>query len=192
MSNFQSRTAANYRTISTKWNAAYKETTKGVIADLNETESLLQQLEQQELDNDAIDDIIDQITRIRQRNLLNERYSFNFFTLLSKWYQHNEKNWAYKRPQLSLRLGFSPTPQEWADDGAPKKELLGASKQLASGLVLRSGFETCSIARLNSMKLAYLHLWNHCRDDLPSFESVYGLRHQNESAALLKSLDTTV
>ena len=100
LSNLDTRTAANYRLISSKWNAAYKEMTKEEIADLDETESLLRQREQSKTDKEANNEIINQIITIRQRNLLNERYSFNFYSLINKWYCQSGTNMTYKGERL--------------------------------------------------------------------------------------------
>ena len=106
LSNLETRTAAKYRFISSKWNIAYSEITKKEIADLRQTESLLQQLEQQEFDERAIEEIINQIITIRQRNLFKEQYSLNFHPLINKWFYRDEKNTMHKRERLSLELGL--------------------------------------------------------------------------------------
>ena len=108
LSHFETRTAANCRLISSKWNVAYNEMTRWEISDLSETASLFQRLEQHHVFWQDIDEIIIKIHAIRRRNLFKIQITvlIKSFGLLNKWHCRNANGGGYARWQLSMKLGY--------------------------------------------------------------------------------------
>lgn len=177
----------SFRFVSRKFNKVFAANNNPIISDLNATQLLLFQLRDEELDELAMNAIIDEIAIIHHRNVFNEQYSIIFPFLMHEWYQNNHINTTYKKYQLRLALSWLEADDRGSLDGSDQfddatQALIMCSRGISVALAFDHHVSIASNPWLNCMKLAYQHCWVHlfAVGKLPAFYSVYYLNDNQE------------